>query len=82
MPLKNRLEELEQPPPGCELLDLDLLLRECGYECQDDGTIRLYGHDGWGSVLTFPSQKLYIPSGQLQRILDFVRRNLEREKRI
>lgn len=82
MGLRERLEQLEQPPPGCDILDVDLLLRECGYECHNDGFTRLYTHEGWHSFLTFPATKTEIPHGQLQGLIAFVRWKLEKEGRL
>lgn len=82
MSLRDRLEELEQPPPGCELLDIDLLLRECGYERREDGMVFVYAHEGWGSILTFPRHKNSVPQSRLRQILAFVRWHLEKEGRI
>lgn len=82
MPLRERLEELEQPPYGCDILDVDLLLRECGYTCHNDGRVTLYAHDGWHSLWTFPATKTSIPRGKLEEITVYVRKQLEREGKI
>jgi hypothetical protein len=82
MSLRRRLEELEELPPGCDFLDVDLLLRGCGYECYDDGVTLLYSHEKWRSIWTFPRSRRSIPASRLLEIIAFVRWHLEREGRL
>lgn len=76
MSIEDRLAELEQPPPGCDLLDVDLLLRECGYICYVDNDVIFYANEGWGSYFTFPRSKSTIPQGRLEEIIRIVRQHL------
>jgi hypothetical protein len=82
MALRELLEELEDDPPGCDMVDMDKLLRECGYKCYDDGVTLLYVHDKWGSMLTFPRSKRTVPSSRFRDILEYAKERLRQEGRI
>ncbi len=84
MGLREILEELESPPPECELIDLDKLLLECGYTPRvfEELDTVVYFHEGWDSRLTFPLSKRTIPGTRLAEILEFVRWRLEQEGRL
>ena len=77
--LRERLEELELDPTGTDMLDLDALLRACGFTCYDHGDILVYRHDRWRSLETFPRTSRTVPVTRLVRILREVRAHLQRE---
>ncbi len=63
-------------------MDVDSLLRDCGYECYKDEWTLFYAHDGWRSFLTFPASKSTIPQRRLRQIVEEVKWHLEREGKL
>jgi hypothetical protein len=76
VPVREILEELEPLATGCEMVDVDKLLRECGYEVSVHGVIVRYTNDAWESILTYPAGKKYFPGEELQDLVAFIRRKL------
>jgi hypothetical protein len=82
MGVHEKLRELEEPPPGCELVDIEMLMRDVpGCDCQVNemqDTIVFY-HVGWGHLLTFSRSKRYVPQSRLREVIDLVRSVLPKE---
>lgn len=55
---------------------VDALLLECGYEKHTNGTTVRYTHDAWESVLTYPSDKQYVPAEELDELVLLLERKL------
>lgn len=82
MTIWELLDELEQPPCDCDILDIDKLLRECGYTRDLEDGVLIYTHAGWGSDYTFPASKSSVPVSRLVGIFANVRRHLEQEGKV
>lgn len=79
--LAQLLLEFEEPLEPIDVLDLDKLLRKCGFAFKRyEGTL-LYRHVGWGLTFTFPDHRRDVPAGRLKDILRLVRDHLESEGR-
>lgn len=74
MGVREIWQDLEQPPCGCDILDMDKLLRGCGYDCQNDGDTLTYEHGaaGW-PTLTFPAKGRNVSCKAVVDILEMLR---------
>jgi hypothetical protein len=76
--LEERLQELEEPP-GAELLDMDAVLREIGYEVTAGRSYRAYHHKGWNSTWTLKTDWRLVPLALARQIVSFLRLKLNQE---
>ena len=77
--LEERLQELEEPP-GAELLDMDAVLREIGYEVTAGRNYRAYHHQGWNSTWTLKTDWRLVPLALARQIVSFLRLKLNQEE--
>ncbi len=81
MDLRQLLAELEAPPPGCDLVDVDKLLTACDYgrHIDEENDTIVYFKHGWKSYLTFPRSKSTVPGRRLAEIVALVKWHLGKE---
>jgi hypothetical protein len=78
--LEERLRELEEPP-GAELMDMDVVLRQVGYVVTVDRIHRIYHHQEWNSSWTFRNGSRLIPHPYAHEVVSFIRLKLKQEER-
>jgi hypothetical protein len=83
--LLDRIAEIRDDPFETDILDLEPILLEVGYEYseypsgpEETPHTRLYAHPRWG-ILTFPFGTRTLPVQRLLGIIDMLLENLTRE---
>ena len=69
------LEDLDREPAGTTIVEVDELLRACGYTCYDYQETLVYDHQEWG-LLTFSRYQHSIPTSRLKGIVAMLRARL------
>lgn len=81
MGLRELLAELEELPPGCDMVDVDKMFRLSGHEIcidQQEDTIVYFKHE-WESVWTFPRSTQKVPHSLLLAIIAKIRWHSEQD---
>lgn len=77
MELTTLIDHLEEGQTPVDLLDLDRLLKRCGFRCRDYGHTLVYSHDEWNLDFTFDRTHRQVPRRYVKHIFAVLRKNLQ-----
>lgn len=64
------------------MIDMDLLLRGCGFVRHEERECALYAHDGWNQLFTFRLDQTHVSQRRLEQVILYLRFHLGREGKL